>query len=339
MRRHQILAHARQIVEPLAAHQIVEGEHAVFQFGDVADIGGMQPGPRGGGAGALDGLAAQTSECLFLIVQQFAQTASHAGERANQDLVRSARAALSFDQTAELHQVGLLSFVHVVQPSKKILRLGCLARRFDLDAIRERGDEFLENFALANEVLLKILARVLNDEVKRARDADLAARDIVAILGLDAIRHTRARREHGRGRLEGRGGAHLARALRIFEQVSLLGSVVHAVDNRDLRQSVIVVGVVGDFHRSWCRQLQMIGGTDDVDLGRPVGLDHDLVGVFFAYRPAKKRQKPHSVRSIFRQRKCRPELAVIEIGHQRAVLSGVAQKQSRLAGRSQWPHL
>jgi hypothetical protein len=72
---------------------------------------------------------------------------------------------------------------------------------------------------------------------------------------------------------------------------ALLGSVVHAVHERDLGQTEVVAGVVADLDRPWRGQFQAIGGPHDVDLGRLIAFDHDAMGALLAHRPTKKGQQ------------------------------------------------
>ena len=242
--------------------------------------------PQRGGRGI--GLARGPCEQLALVAQQLADAGGDCGERARLQLAGSARATLLLDQATQIRKMGLLALVHLAQTQDPLRSHRGRLGRLELDTIRERADQTFEHLVLTRQVFLEGAPRVLDHEVERARDADLAARDLVAVAGLDMIRNLSARGQHGRGRLEGDGAAHLARALRVLERSAHFGAAVDPVDQRDVGQAVVVASVVGHLDRTGRDQLQAFGRARDVDLGRLVAIDHDAMGALFAQRTAEK---------------------------------------------------
>ena len=332
MRVGQFLAQLGQVIQALPANEIVEQEHSALQFGHMAGARWPQPVESRRGQRTSVGLVAQTLEQVRLLAHLSSQAIRYAGQGGHQGPAGRGLAPLFIDQAAEQHQVRFFGFVQIAPAPQAFQGRRLRHRLAKLDAIGQRAHQFVEHHVFCGQVFIKGLARVLDHQGEGARGAHLAARDVIAVMGLNVIGDAGAGREHGRGGLEQRGTACGPRALRVLERNSLLGSAVDPVHEIDSGKAIVVAGGVAHFHRPRRNQLQAIGRRHYVHLRRPVDFGHDAMGPRFAHRPPEERRQPNAVAAVFVDEEPSRQLAGRQCRRDLTPLACLTQQQQRFAG-------
>ena len=113
------------------------------------------------------------------------------------------------------------------------------------------------------------------------------ARDVVLVARLDAVGDPIGAAARDRRRIPQRASLHRAGAAAVAERHPLFGAIARPEDQIDRAQAVVVAGGVPDLDRARRRQLQPIGGTEDFDPRRRVGLDDQVVAAVLAHGTSK----------------------------------------------------
>src|SRR5262249_20201318 len=146
---------------------------------------------------------------------------------------------------------------------------------------------FSEALRLPLEALLVALARREDPQVERSRASDVGAADVVVVLGLEVIGDAGAGRERDLGEVPVELRLRRARSgTPRRKDLALLLAAGALPDERDLADPVIVVDVVGELDAPARRDIELVGGGDELDARRAVGLDLDAVRLGLEERAA-----------------------------------------------------
>ena len=158
-----------------------------------------------------------------------------------------------------------------------------------------------------------------------------AARDVVAIARLDAIRDSLGAAQPGRRGIPQRAPLHRAPAAAVAQQRPLLGTFAGARDQLDDAQAEIVAGRIADLDRPRRRQLQPVRRAQDLDARRAVGLGGQVVAARLAHSAAEGRLQPEPVARVFRHRQLGDQQIAGQVRRDLTLLAVFAEQQQRPA--------
>ena len=115
---------------------------------------------------------------------------------------------------------------------------------------------------------------------------------------LDAVGDSLGARQAGGGGIPDRPSLHRAPAGPVAQRHPLLRPIADAIHQLDGAQPEVVAGRVANLDRPRRGQLQPIGGPQDLDARRGVGLGGQAMAALLADRPAERRLQPKPIAPV-----------------------------------------
>ena len=269
VRVRELLAERRQILEPLAAHEIVEQQDVALELGGVARREAVELGEPSGRR-----LGAQRRQRGRLLAQQPFEPIGDARERGAQRLAERALAPVVVDQAPEQREVRLLGLVDGGQrretPGRRLAGLGaslgpagpCSSRSPRSPSRRSRTSRWRSSLSSSDSWAFWMTTLSVRDEPTFAPETSSRSRASMWY----------AMRSPAKSALA--AGSHSVRPCAVFapcasrSSVRCSGAVAHAKDQLDGAEAVVVGRRVPDLERPGRGELEAIGRALDLDARR-----------------------------------------------------------------------